>query len=323
MRQRTCSVTGTLLRVSPVSERAGFPTHVDPSFMSRLLIPREHGAWGMVSLPFIAGALVAGNWANPRTLAAAVGVFSVFLMRPPLLVLWRNRNAVGNSSDPKLQASSRAGRSPRAEELQNARFSLRVYGTVAIVAGSYLFLNLPVIPLFLMSFGAAFLTLSSVYLAARNYQRLPALQIASALGLTASSLTAYLAARGHLESAAFWVWALFAAHSAASVLVVHARLESIIAKRKSTLSPAALPHRRDALVAQAGVLILLVVLVVQGHPWLILPFLPPLILEWWNLSQLSARTPETISLRQMGLMQLGASIAFCFLLVAVLRFSLF
>lgn len=56
---------------------------------SRLMIPREHGAWGLISLPFLAGAVVAGGWANWPTLAALLAVFSVFLLRAPLLVLWR------------------------------------------------------------------------------------------------------------------------------------------------------------------------------------------------------------------------------------------
>lgn len=56
---------------------------------SRLMIPREHGAWGLISLPFLAGAVVAGGWVNWPTLAALLAVFSVFLLRAPLLVLWR------------------------------------------------------------------------------------------------------------------------------------------------------------------------------------------------------------------------------------------
>jgi YwiC-like protein len=293
------------------SGQAGFPSDSNRSIPMRFLVPREHGAWGMVSLSFVAGALVSGSWASLRTLAAAVAVVSVFLLRPPLLVLWRSRNA-----------DRRAVSNARAEELRNAWFSLAVSGAAALAAGIYLFRSLPAIPLLLMGCGAVVLTLATVFLAARNYQRLPALQIASAVGLTASSLVAYLAAQGHLASMAYWVWALFAAHSAASVLVVHARLESIVAGRRAVTAHPVLPHRRNALVAQVGLVVLLVVLVIHGRPWLVLPFLPACLLGWWDLWQLRAGAPGRISLRRIGLMQLGASIVFCFLLIAILRLSL-
>lgn len=268
---------------------------------SRLMIPREHGAWGLISLPFLAGAVVAGGWANWPTLAALLAVFSVFLLRAPLLVLWR--------------AAEKHNRT----EMENARFSLGVYGSLAAGAGFYLLAHLPVAPLLLLGGGTALLTLAVLYLSVHNYQRHPVLQIASVIGLTASSLLAYMAARGQLEEIAFWIWALSAAHGSASVLVVRARLESIIAARNSTPAASQRPHRRNALLAQAGILLLVAALAVSGQPWLILPFLPPLVLHGWELGHLGFRRGQRISLRRVGYMQLGASVAFCLLLIAALR----
>ena len=258
----------------------------------------------MISLPFIAAALVAGGWANIRTLVGALGVIFVFLLRTPLVVLWRNR-AAGS-----LHGQDR--------ELLKARFSLVVYGSVAALAGFFLLLSLPPVPLLLLGGGAALLTGATVLLSARN-RRDPVLQIASAIGLTASSLAAYLAARGHLEAMAFWIWALCAAHSAASVLVVHARLEWIVASRNPAPAPPALPHRRNALLGQAGLWLFLGAVAVSGRPWVILPFLPPSSLHWWELWQMRSGTRRRVSMRRIGWMQLGASAAFCFLLIAVLR----
>ena len=265
----------------------------------------------MVSLPFIAGALVAGGWANLRTLVAALGVMSVFLLRTPL-VAWRRSRTAGS-----VQGQDR--------ELRKARFSLVVYGSVAAVAGFILLLSLPPLPLLVLGGGAALLTGASVLLSARN-QRDPVLQIASAIGLTASSLAAYLAVRGHLEAMAFLIWALCAAHSAASVLVVHARLEWIVASRSPSPPPSPslspllpLPHRRNALLAQAGLWLFLGALAVSGRPWVLLPFLPPSSLHWWELWQMRSGTRRRVSMHRIGWMQLGASAAFCFLLIAVLR----
>ncbi len=281
---------------------------------SWLMIPREHGAWGLVSLPFLAGAVVAGGWANWPALAALLAVFSVFLLRAPLLALWRAAAASAHAN-----GHSHAAEKHNRMEMETARISLCVYGSLAAGAGLYLLAYLPVVPLLLLGGGAALLTLALLYLSVHNYQRHPALQIASVIGLTASSLLAYMAAHGQLEGTAFWIWALSAAHGSASVLVVRARLESIVAARNSSPDASQRPHRRNALLAQAGILLLVAALAVSGQPWLILPFLPPLVLHGWELGHLRFRRGQRISLRRVGYLQLGASTVFCFLLIAILR----
>lgn len=277
------------------------------NWTSLFLMPREHGAWGMVSLPFIVAAWMAGGWPNLRMVAGAFAVISIFLLRAPLLVLWR-----GRAKGFRVEAQGRL-------ELLKARFSLMVYGLVGAVAGIYMLITLPVVPILLLGGGALLLTAVTLFLEARNYRRYPALQIASAIGLTASALPAYLAARGHLDGLPFWIWALCAAHSTASVLFVHALLESVVASRKPVPRPSVLPHRRNALLAQVGLWLLLGALAVQGKPWLILPFLPPSLLQWWELWQMGSGARRRVSMQRVGLVQLGASMAFFFLLGMVLR----
>ncbi|MBI2815595.1 MAG: YwiC-like family protein [Acidobacteria bacterium] len=283
--------------------------------MSRLLIPREHGAWGMVALPFIVGALMSGGWANLRTLAAALAVLSLFMLRTPLLAIWRHRAAIRKAAREQRPAA----RNERTE-LRDAHFSSVVYMSVAFAFGLYLLLTLPVAPLLWMAFAAAVLTAAILYLAVRNYQRYPALQIVSAFGLTASCLPAYLAVHGRLDTVALWVWLLCAIDSSASVLVVHARLEAIVASRKRTTS--SLPHRRNALLAQAGLWSFLLLLAAQGRSWLLLPFLPTSALHIWDMWQLGRMPTARVSMQRVGIMQLAASIAFCSILIAVLRLSL-
>lgn len=282
----------------------------------RLLMPREHGAWGMLSLPFLAGVLVAGGSAPWRTLAASLAVLSVFLLRTPLLVLWRSRAFAGAR---RGRVGGAIAQETQRRELEQARFSLLVYGAAAAVSGIYLLRTLPPALLLAMGSGAALLTGANLFFTVRNQQRHPAFQIVGAIGLTASSLVGYLAVRGHLESVAFWIWGLSAAHSIASVLVVHARLESIIAGRKPVPAPSGFTHRRNALLAQLGLWFLLAALALQGTPWLILPFVPPALLHGWELWDLSRRQGQRVSLRRVGWTQLATSVAFSFLLVAILR----
>ena len=78
-------------------------------------------------------------------------------------------------------------------------------------------------------------------------------------------------------------------------------------------------HRRHALLAQTGILLLWGALAIGGKPWLILPFLPPFALHGWELAHLGSGKARRTSLRRVGYMQLGASVSFCFLLIAILR----
>lgn len=306
---------------TPANAAALHSSSIHRSILSRFLIPREHGAWGMVSLPFIAATLVAGRWFNLRSLAATLVVLSIFLLRTPLQILWRYWAAVRKSSNQNHETKPRGAEGAIRPDISDARFSLVIYASVAIIAGTYLLLTLPLAPLLLLACGAGILTITISFLAARNYQRYPALQIASAIGLTASSLPAYLAARGHLDSIAFWIWLLCAMDSVASVLVVHARLEAIVVSRKAV--PSSLPHRRHALLAQAGLCMFLAALAALGRPWLILPFVPTFALHCWDLGKLNSATRNRVSMQRVGLMQLTASIAFASILIAVLRFSFF
>ncbi len=298
----------------PVVSHPSGPGALPASRANRFLLPREHGAWGMVSLPFLAGAIVAGGWANWRTLAALLAVFSVFLLRVPLLVLMRARAAANKYGE--ITAGKGASGANRLE-IEHARFSLGLYALVAAMAGLYLAVSLPLALLLPLGGGAALLTLASLFFTVRNYQRHPALQILSVFALTSSTLVAYLSARGQLEAPAFWIWMLSAAHGSASVLVVRARLESLVANRK----PGAASRNlwRHALEAQAGLWLLLGLFGAFGRPWLIIPFLPPMALHTWELWRLRSGRAAPIPLHRVGWMQLGASLAFSVLLIAVLR----
>ncbi|MBI4442787.1 MAG: hypothetical protein HY649_05365 [Acidobacteria bacterium] len=266
----------------------------------------------MVALPFLAGAVVGGDWASLRVLAALTAVFSVFLLREPLLFFWRQRVTRNKYGTPSRRAAASGGC-----ERRSARLSLLIYFSIGAIAGLYLATQLPLTPLLLLGCGAALLTLTNAHLTVRNYQRHPALQIAIVMGLTSSSLMAYLASSGHWETLAIWIWGLFAAHSAVSVLVVHARLETMIAAKISASAPTT--DRRNAWIAQAGIGLLLATLAVSGRPWLVLPFLPPMTLHSWELWHFRAERLHRLPMRRVGWMQLTASVAFCLLFIAIWR----
>ena len=199
-----------------------------------MLIPREHGAWGMLLLPFVS-ALVLARRLDWEIVPASVAALLVFLVREPLVVLWR-------------QAAVWKDRRP---ETAGAWRSLAYYAPALVLAAALLFWRLPAGPLAALGLMAGALLLSSTYLVVHNRRRSVALQVSSAAGLNASAVLAWLAVRPQVEEAVLWLWGLQFAHSTAALLAVHARLEARIAARASRDLDQA---RHRAVVAQAVLL---------------------------------------------------------------------
>lgn len=197
----------------------------------RVLVPREHGAWAMLLLPFLS-ALVLARRLDWETVPASGAALLLFLVREPLVVLWR-------------QAATWKDRRP---ETTAAWRSLICYAPAIAVAAALLFWRLPAGPLLALSLMAGVLLLSSTYLVVHNRRRSLALQVSSAAGLSASAVLAWLSVRPQVEEAVLWLWGLQFAHSTAAVLAVHARLEARIAVRASRDLDKA---RCRAVVAQA------------------------------------------------------------------------
>ena len=115
------------------------------TLLSRLIVPREHGAWGMVAVPLVVAVFVAGGWWSLHTLGAALAVLAVFLLRAPLLVVWRRRGVkrppTGSLADALPMPSARDTKRHNVElhtvELADAWLSIAVYAAVAVAAGGY------------------------------------------------------------------------------------------------------------------------------------------------------------------------------------------
>lgn len=141
------------------------------------MFPREHGAWAMLAAPFISAAVLARS---PAWLLfpAACAVLSTFCIREPLTVLarqsflWRDRK-------PESAVALRF--------LAANLLVLTLSGSALLYARGWRIL-LP------FACGAVILTAASIVAALKNRQRSVWLQSASAIGLSASSVVAWLAA---------------------------------------------------------------------------------------------------------------------------------
>jgi hypothetical protein len=165
-------------------------------------LPAEHGGWGFLLEPMVAGLLVAPSWAGFWLCLAA---FGVFLIHQPLRIMVKDRLK---------------GR--RYERTRWAEGFVLAYGGVALVA--FLLAWTQAVASFWQPLVVAAL-LAGVQLAyeGRNRGRelLPEAFGALALGATASAVV--LAAGGTLELAAL-LWLLMALRTVPSLLYVRVRL---------------------------------------------------------------------------------------------------
>jgi hypothetical protein len=264
----------------------------------RLLLPREHGSWGMLLFPLISAMILTRRWDWSLAAAGAAAV-AVFLLREPLLVLARQRY-LWREVRPETAA---------------ARRSLLVFGGLLAASGAWLAAAAPLPWLIGLGLAAAALTAVAIYGALHNLQRSPLLQIAGAAGLTASALLPYLAAGVPPDRALLLLMSAHLVHSAGSVLVVHARLEAARALKMN--APAHGRHTAAAIWLALHALAA-AALILAGEPRLGLILALPLAVHAADLARLGnpqfLRTP----LRRVGLRELGLSVVFAALLVAAL-----
>lgn len=165
-----------------------------------LVVPREHGAWGMLLVPLVTGAavgLLAGGRVVP-VLLLATAVLALFWLRTPV-ESWLGTGAV------RVQTK---------QELQLVRGIILPLATVAAVSLSALFWpgnDRGLIWLGVMA-GAAFV--AQMFLKRMGRTTRIAAEVVGALALTSTAPAAYCVATGRLDAKAWALWVvnwLFAA----------------------------------------------------------------------------------------------------------------
>lgn len=208
-------------------------------------LPREHGAWAMLLLPFLA-ALFLAHELTWTVMAALLACLAAFVLRDSAAEVYRRKYIWRRES----------------AELREAVRTSILCAIVAVAAGIVLAAAVAAIPLILLGGFAALLMLAGIYMTAHNRQRSVALQVASAAGLTASTFLAWIACGRVIDGTVWLLWAVLFAHSAASMLTVHARLEARIAARKSHVARA---MRTSASIAEAVLVAIALGLGMEGR----------------------------------------------------------
>lgn len=264
----------------------------------RLLVPREHGSWGLWLLPLISGAAV-GWSARSIDSAAAVAWFfvaaaSAFLVHQPFQA-WLGRSALKARSVEEKRAALAA--------------TLVLLGLSGLSLMELALHERSLIFLLVALTGGCF---SANLLMAGTRSLRAAAQIVGALGLTSTAAGAYYAVAGKIDAPAALLWLaswLFAAAQIAYVQLrlrtaaAHSRAEKFRAGWKVYSLHLALPLAA-AIAAVSGAV-----------SWLlVLAFLPAAA----RLALWAVTPPTRIRVHRLGLSELIHNLVFAALLVAAL-----
>jgi hypothetical protein len=259
-------------------------------------MPREHGAWGLLLQPFVAGAILSGNCA--WLFVPALGlILAGFILREPLVILarqrfvWRTRNPLTT---------------------QAVRWLLL---ELAIFLGccAWLSRGVPLKALAGFVAGGGLLTLVAVWMTIRNRQRSRTFQMVSAAGLGATAPFAALVCTGGIPSWAWILWAMLTLHGVASILVVHLRLEQRASSRfKPTSDTRIASYAIQSLQIPAGAFLALF------DPLLVVPPVFSAVANFLELGRLDSENGLREPLTRVGIRTLTLSLLHMALTIACL-----
>ncbi|MBI4903768.1 MAG: YwiC-like family protein [Acidobacteria bacterium] len=268
----------------------------------KLLLPREHGAWGMMLQPFVAGAILAREW-HWSVIPALAAVMGVFVMRESLLVIARQKY-IWRELKP---------------ETADAKWSLMMECAALVLCGLLLLTRVPLAVLASLGVAVAALTAIAVYMALRNRQRSVALQSLSAFGLSVSAVIAGYAATGAWQRWMLPLIVLHGLHSLSGIFAVHTRLDAMAAARNpEKLGAAAIAMRRKTVVLQGINIVVAAGLALSGNALLALPVVLSVLMaasELWRLSR-----PDALKepLKRVGWRSLAMAVTHTVVTIAVL-----
>ena len=157
------------------------------SIRSKLKLPKEHGAWAMLYVPFVLGVMVAWKMSLP-VLLLLLATSALFISRESLLVWWRAQKR-GRQTD----SSNQAGR------------LLILYGLIAAATGAPLILSYHfywLLPLAVI--GCVALAVNGKQ-ATEFEDRTVQSEVIAIAGLTMTAPAAYSVALGGWNQTALWL----------------------------------------------------------------------------------------------------------------------
>jgi hypothetical protein len=178
---------------------------------SKLRLPKEHGAWAMLYVPFVLGIAVAGRFSWPLV-PLLLATTALFVSRESLLVWQRARH--------------------RGRDANEAGKMLLVYLVLAALGGLPLLLVWRLYGLIPLGAVGLALLLINGRQATQLEDRSIGAEILAICGLTITAPASYYAARGAWDQRAVWLWLLSVFYFASSVFYIKLRIYRLNPRRQ-------------------------------------------------------------------------------------------
>ena len=263
--------------------------------MRSFVLPREHGAWGILLIPLVTGGWV-GYEAGARIaplLLFAVAALALFCLRTPAEV-WLETSP--------LRAQTTA-------EKRTVLLSIGVYASLAAIALFDLIWRERAILLLVLGAAVAALFVAQGILKKLSRRNRMLAQLVGALGLTSTAAGAYYVVTGNLDATALLVWGLNWLFATNQIHFVQLRIR---AARAATLAEK-LNEGRSFLAGEAmTVLILLLAWRLGGLPGAAAWAFGPVLargLVWFF------RRPTPLGIHRLGFSELAHALTFGALLI--------
>ena len=258
------------------------------------LLPKEHGTWAMLLVPWAVGWGVGGP-ATPRQILLLVAAVSLFLAHAQLLAWYRLRAA----ARPDLWAAAAARR------------LLLILTALGLAAAVPLMVAMPLarlMPLVGIGALAAALTGASLGLVTRRLDHALAGQMLAAAGLPLSAPAAYYVAGGTRERVAAALWLLCGAFFLWAVFYVRLKIEARARRAPRGTVRARLSFAGGMLVIDAAILLAALAAVRLGpfSPLALAAFIPAALQTTAGI----ARLDRPASLKRVGILLTAHSIVF-------------
>jgi hypothetical protein len=268
---------------------------IDPKRRRALVVPREHGAWGILLIPLMCGASVGlmNGGGGGYLLPFAVAAFTLYWLRTPL-ESWLGHSPMKAQTPDEIRLVQRT-----ATELS----------LISLVTVGMLFWGGANLGLLWFGLAAGAAAIAQGILKRSRNSRVLA-EIVGAAGLASTGPSAYYLAMGRMDRAGWTIWIACFLFAANQIHYVQTRIR--LAK---PMPP------REKLVAGSGFLLAQIALTVaitivcfaERPFWLVvLAFIPTLYRGFaWFI-----RSPEPLKIHALGWSEMRQALAFGLLLIA-------
>ena len=261
-----------------------------------LIVPREHGAWGLLLVPLVTGAGIAlrqGGRVMPLLLLLTA-TLALFWLRTPV------ESLLGTSA---MRAQTRA------ERVTVGLVILALAKVAAIALGLLLWAGQNR-GLWLLGAMAAVAFVSQALIKRWGRRTRMVSEVVGTLGLTLSAPAAYYVVTGTLDDTAWMLWLANLIFAGNQIHYVQLRIHTARVEG----SGAKLARGWGFAAGQVVMLAVLALACRRGRmPWVALIAFAPLLLRGWIYF---FQKPKPLVVRRLGWSELGQAVGFCVLLVA-------